>query len=67
MAIRLRGGIAVVVAHRPNAIAAVDHILMMQDGRLHAFGRKEDVLERVLAKPTPVAPQTNSALKKASA
>ena len=46
--VRLRGGICVVVAHRPSALAAVDHVLIMAEGRVQAFGPKEDVLQRVL-------------------
>ncbi len=50
LSVRARGGVAVVVAHRPNAIAAVDYVLMIQKGRPQAFGLKEDVLERVLVR-----------------
>ena len=46
--IRARGGICVVVAHRPSALAAVDFVLFMTDGRMQAFGTKEDVLKRIL-------------------
>ena len=49
--IRARGGIAIVVAHRPNAIAAVNYILVMRGGRMQAFGPKEEVLEHVLVRP----------------
>jgi ATP-binding cassette subfamily C protein len=42
--IRARGGIAIVVAHRPSALAAVDLIAVIQNGRLAGFGKKEDVL-----------------------
>ncbi len=42
--IRARGGIAIVVAHRPSAIAAVDHILVMAKGRQQQFGLKEEIL-----------------------
>ncbi|MCJ2144261.1 type I secretion system permease/ATPase [Methylobacterium sp. E-066] len=52
--VRLRGGVCVVVAHRPSALAAVDLILVMAEGRVQAFGPKEDVLKRVLR---PVAAQ----------
>lgn len=52
--VRSRGGICVVVAHRPSALAAVDNVLMMTDGRVQAFGPKEEVLKRVLR---PVAPE----------
>ncbi len=33
-AVRARGGIAVVVAHRPSALTAVDRILVLADGRV---------------------------------
>ena len=52
--VRERGGICVVVAHRPSALAAVDLILTMADGRMTSFGPKEEVLRRIL-RPTPVA------------
>lgn len=47
-AIRARGGIAIVVAHRPSALGAVDHVLMMEAGRCKAFGPRDAVLSRVL-------------------
>lgn len=46
--IRARGGIAIVVAHRPSALGAVDHVLMMEAGRCKAFGPRDAVLSRVL-------------------
>ena len=48
MSVRARGGIVVVVAHRPSAIAGVDLLLMMDQGRAQAFGPKDEVLSRVL-------------------
>ena len=54
--VKARGGIVIVVAHRPNVIGAVDHVMMVRDGRMQIFGGKEDVLKRVLARPaTPAA------------
>ncbi|MBR0710909.1 type I secretion system permease/ATPase [Bradyrhizobium liaoningense] len=47
-AIRARGGIAIVVAHRPSALGAVDHVLMMEAARCKAFGPRDAVLARVL-------------------
>lgn len=47
-AIRERGGIAVVIAHRPSAIGVVDRLLMMDGGRQKAFGPRDEVLEQVL-------------------
>jgi ATP-binding cassette subfamily C protein len=49
--VRSRGGIAIVVAHRPSALAAVDHVLVMNQGRAQAFGPKDDVLAKVLRAP----------------
>lgn len=53
--VRKRGGIVVVVAHRPSAIAAVDLILVMNKGRVHHFGPKEEALAK--AAPRPAAPR----------
>lgn len=55
-AIRARGGVVVVVAHRPVGIEAVDLILVLKEGRVQAFGSKETVLGRVLQRPTGAPP-----------
>jgi ATP-binding cassette subfamily C protein len=47
-ALRARGAIAVVIAHRPSAIAAVDLILVVRDGEAAAFGPKEEVLAKTV-------------------
>jgi ATP-binding cassette subfamily C protein len=46
--VRERGGIVIVVTHRQTAIAGVDHIAMMAEGRIQAFGPKEEILQKVL-------------------
>lgn len=51
LGVRERKGIVVVVAHRPSAIAGVDTILVMKDGRAQAFGPKDEVLAKVLQRP----------------
>jgi ATP-binding cassette subfamily C protein len=53
MGVRSRGGIAIVVAHRPSAIASVDLLLMMNQGRAQAFGPKDEVLARVMQRDGP--------------
>jgi ATP-binding cassette subfamily C protein len=50
---RARGRIVVVIAHRPSALAAVDLVLMMADGKAQAFGPKDEVLSKVLRRPGP--------------
>ncbi|MBB3938016.1 type I secretion system permease/ATPase [Aureimonas phyllosphaerae] len=53
--VRLRGGIVIVVAHRPSALIAMNLVLVMANGRVQAFGDKDDILGRVLS-PASVAP-----------
>jgi PrtD family type I secretion system ABC transporter len=48
LGIRQRGGVAVIVAHRPSALAGVDLVLTLAGGRMQAFGPKEQVLNAVL-------------------
>jgi len=47
--VRHRGGIIVVVAHRPSALASVDLLLVMAKGNAMSFGPKDEVLPKVLA------------------
>ena len=55
--VRARGGIVVVISHRPNVLDGVDLLLAMQRGRMAAFGPKELVLQK-LRRPAggPVEP-----------
>jgi ATP-binding cassette, subfamily C, bacterial exporter for protease/lipase len=55
-ALRQSGSVVVVMAHRPSAIAAVDKILMLKDGKMTDFGMKQDVINRVAA-AAQAAPQ----------
>ncbi|GLK56604.1 PrtD family type I secretion system ABC transporter [Methylopila capsulata] len=48
LGVRARGGIVVVIAHRSSALAGVDLVLAMKDGRLQSFGPKDEVLSKVL-------------------
>ncbi|QUS38258.1 type I secretion system permease/ATPase [Tardiphaga alba] len=42
--IRARGGIAIVIAHRPSALVAVDLVAIIQNGRMVSFGSKQDIM-----------------------
>jgi ATP-binding cassette subfamily C protein len=55
LAVRARGGIVVVVAHRPSAIAGVDLLLVMNQGRQQAFGPKDAIMAKLL-KPAATTP-----------
>jgi len=50
--VRERGGIVIVIAHRPSALIAVDRVAAMAQSRIQAFGAKEDILRQVLLPPT---------------
>ncbi|RDE05308.1 type I secretion system permease/ATPase [Sphingomonas aracearum] len=52
--IRQRGGIAILIAHRPSALAKVSHVCFLRDGRIEAFGPRDEVLEKITAKPVPL-------------
>ena len=56
MGVRARNGIAVVVAHRPSALAAADTVLVLGGGRVQAFGPKEEVLQKYRRQPAPPGP-----------
>jgi ATP-binding cassette subfamily C protein len=53
--IRARGGIAIVIAHRPSALVAVDLVAVVQNGRIVSFGPKQDVLTGIQG-PVKLAP-----------
>jgi ATP-binding cassette subfamily C protein len=46
--VRERGGIVVVVTHRQTAIAGLDHVAVISEGRIQAIGPKEEILQKVL-------------------
>ncbi|TCU13351.1 type I secretion system permease/ATPase [Rhizobium sullae] len=51
--IRARKGIAIVIAHRPSALAAANLVLVLANGQLQAFGPKDDVLKKATVSTAP--------------
>ena len=47
ISVRNRGGIVVVAAHRPSALAAVNLVLMMHGGRVQAFGPRDEIINKI--------------------
>ena len=45
--IKEAGTTVVIVGHRPSTLAQADRILMLKEGRLHMFGSRADVIERL--------------------
>ena len=58
--VRRRGGIVLIVAHRPSVLANVDYLLHMTAGQPPAFGTKPEILKR-LADQQAVAKSARSA------
>jgi ATP-binding cassette subfamily C protein len=57
--IRKRGGIAIVIAHRPSALQVCNLVGIIQKGKLTAFGPKETILApKASPSVTPPAPAT---------
>jgi ABC-type protease/lipase transport system fused ATPase/permease subunit len=58
--VRKRGGIAIVIAHRPSALAAVDLCMVMKEGAVAAFGPRDEVLAKMTRRPgqPQAAPQS---------
>ncbi len=65
IAVRERGGVVVIVAHRPNVLTAVDFVLAMNQGRIHAFGPKDEVFAKMFPTLRPV-PAANPQLRVAA-
>jgi PrtD family type I secretion system ABC transporter len=50
-AVKARGGLVVVIAHRPSVLTAADMVAVVGGGQMTAFGPKDDVLRKVLRQP----------------
>jgi ATP-binding cassette subfamily C protein len=62
--LKSRGAIVVLIAHRPQALAACDKVLFVANGAQQAFGPRDEVLQKVLARPQPLqAPAVAANLK----
>lgn len=47
LAVRERGGIVVMVTHRPSTLGPVSHVAVMHAGRLTDFGERDAVLQKM--------------------
>lgn len=61
--IKARGGIVVIVTHRPNILAAVDLVMEMKEGQMQVLGPRE----RVLSKLSPPQPANTDFLRPVAA
>jgi ATP-binding cassette subfamily C protein len=49
-----RGGVVIVIAHRPTVLSAADKVAVIGGGQLTAIGPKDEVLRKVLRQPASV-------------
>lgn len=54
--VRARGGIAIVVTHRPSTLTSVDLVALVMEGTIKLFGPRDEVL-RQLSAPNPAPPR----------
>ena len=67
MALKNRGAAVLVVAHRMGVLAAVDKIMVLRDGRLEAFGSRDEIISRLGGGPaTPIEGPQAPAKRRAS-
>ena len=52
--VKARGGIVVVVAHRPSVLTTADLVAVISGGHLTAFGPRDEILRKVLRQPMQV-------------
>ena len=57
---KARGAAIIIIAHKPSALAAVERILVLRDGRTLDFGERDEILRKVTFRPAP--PQTRPPL-----
>jgi PrtD family type I secretion system ABC transporter len=57
-ALRASGSIVIVISHRPSALAVLNMALILHQGRVIAFGPKEDLFARLSGAPSPSPMQT---------
>ena len=60
--LRSRGVTTLVVAHRPGVLAIVDKLMVLRDGRVEAFGARDEVIQRLATvQPRPLEPLRHGA------
>ena len=56
---KARGAIVILIAHRPSMLGVCDKVLFLANGAQQAFGPRDEVLNKVLARPAPAAASGN--------
>ena len=53
--VKVRGGIVIVISHRPSTLTGCDKVLVLANGGQQAYGPRDEVLRKVLAHPSAKA------------
>jgi ABC-type protease/lipase transport system fused ATPase/permease subunit len=53
-----RGASVIVIAHRPSALASIQQIMVLSDGKMAALGPRDEIMRRVLQRAPPGNVQT---------
>jgi len=56
LSVRQRGGIVIVITHRPAALGQVDQVAIMEEGRIKAIGPRDEILQGVMKRNVAPAP-----------
>jgi ABC-type protease/lipase transport system fused ATPase/permease subunit len=54
--LKARGSIVIMIAHRPQALAECDKVLVLANGAQQAFGSRDEILRKVTARAVQAAP-----------
>ena len=52
--VRMRGGIVVMITHRPAALGPITHVLMLKSGSMQTFGERDEVMAQLAPKAVTV-------------
>jgi ATP-binding cassette subfamily C protein len=55
LALRRRGAVVIVMAHRPSAISAVNKVMILHNGAVAQFGNKDEIMQAALRSGDPAA------------
>jgi ATP-binding cassette subfamily C protein len=56
---KAQGAVVIVIAHRPSALSECDKVVFLTQGSQQAFGPRDEVLRKVLARSGQTAPAAN--------
>jgi ATP-binding cassette, subfamily C, bacterial PrsD len=56
LAVRQRGGVVVVITHRPAALGNVDLVAVLEAGRIKTMGPRDEVLQAMMKRNTAAVP-----------